>query len=68
MYEIKFKEVWTPRTSKNAISQTIITLVEQITKALGPDFRPYIPNLMPHLLKVFVHDDSEDKKVIKDVS
>lgn len=42
---------------------TIIMLIEHIAAALGPDFKPYVPGLMPYMLKVFLYDNSEGKSV-----
>ncbi|KAG0434650.1 hypothetical protein HPB47_018969, partial [Ixodes persulcatus] len=45
------------------IQSTIIMLVEQIVMSLGPDFKMYLPKLVPHALKVFMHDMSADRAV-----
>lgn len=42
---------------------TIIMLVEQIAAALGPEFKPYIPELMPAMLRVFLLDLSESRAI-----
>lgn len=46
---------------------TIIMLIESIAAALGADFRPYLPDLLPYMLRVFMHDDSHDKIISEQV-
>nr|QGN03465.1 target of rapamycin [Ixodes ricinus] len=54
------KEFW---IVNSPIQSTIIMLVEQIVMSLGPDFKMYLPKLVPHALKVFMHDMSADRAV-----
>ena len=35
---------------------TILTLIEQVAVALGGDFKMYLPQLVPHILKVGVEE------------
>ncbi len=42
---------------------TIINLVEQIVRAIGTEFKIYIPQVIPQVLKVFMHDNSSQKTV-----
>lgn len=56
------KEFWTPNSP---LQPTIIVLVEHIAVALGSEFKVYLPQLMPQILRVLVHDTSEDRKVTK---
>lgn len=54
------KEFW---TVNNPMQNTIILLVEQIVVALGAEFKIYLPQLVPHILRVFMHDNSSQKTV-----
>ncbi|KAK3104575.1 hypothetical protein FSP39_005244 [Pinctada imbricata] len=54
------KEYWTPNST---IQNTIILLVEQIVQALGTEFKVYLPQIIPQILKVFMHDTSEYRAV-----
>ncbi|RMX59040.1 hypothetical protein pdam_00009963 [Pocillopora damicornis] len=42
---------------------TIILLVEQIVTALGGEFKIYLPQIIPQILKVFMHDNSSQRSV-----
>jgi hypothetical protein len=42
-------------------------LIESIASGLGADFRPYLPDLLPYMLRVFMHDDSHDKIISEQV-
>lgn len=42
---------------------TIIMLIEQIAAALGAEFKPYLPDIIPAMLRVFMHDNSDGKSV-----
>lgn len=48
------KEFWATPSSV----VPIVTLVEEICNALGDEFRPYVPSLLPQLLNV-LHNDPE---------
>lgn len=50
---------WSPRSELNA---TIIPLIEDIVKAFGANFDPYLPDMVPKMLQVFVNDNSERKE------
>lgn len=47
----------------NPIQSTIILLIEQIVLALGGEFKLYLPQLIPHMLRVFMHDSSAGRSV-----
>lgn len=46
-----------------SIQSTIILLIEQIVVALGGEFKLYLPQLIPHMLRVFMHDNSPGRIV-----
>ncbi|KAG8434781.1 hypothetical protein GDO86_012940 [Hymenochirus boettgeri] len=50
-------------TMNNPIQSTIIPLIEQIVLALGGEFKLYLPQLIPHMLRVFMHDSSTGRSV-----
>nr|DBA16552.1 TPA: hypothetical protein GDO54_003933 [Pyxicephalus adspersus] len=50
-------------TMNNPIQSTIILLIEQIVLALGGEFKLYLPQLIPHMLRVFMHDTSAGRSV-----
>ncbi|MEE6485217.1 hypothetical protein FKM82_014211 [Ascaphus truei] len=50
-------------TMNNPIQSTIILLIEQIVLALGGEFKLYLPQLIPHMLRVFMHDSSTGRSV-----
>ncbi|BFZ23557.1 hypothetical protein BsWGS_26596 [Bradybaena similaris] len=54
------KEYWSSSTS---MQSAIIILIEQIVNALGTEFRIYLPLIIPQILRVFMHDTSENKIV-----
>nr|FAA04053.1 TPA: mechanistic target of rapamycin [Lymnaea stagnalis] len=54
------KEYWTNSTS---MQSAIIMLIEQIVNALGTEFRIYLPQIIPQILRVFMQDSSENKIV-----
>ncbi|XP_035824600.1 serine/threonine-protein kinase mTOR isoform X2 [Aplysia californica] len=54
------KEYWTTSTS---MQSAIIILIEQIVNALGTEFRMYLSQIIPQILRVFMHDTSENKIV-----
>lgn len=45
------------------MNTTIISLVEQSVTALGAEFRVYLPQIIPMILRVFMHDASEKRVV-----
>lgn len=51
-----------------SIQSTIILLIEQIVVALGGEFKLYLPQLIPHMLRVFMHDSSQGRTVSIKVS
>ena len=57
---VLIKEFWTP---ESPLQSTIILLVEAIALALGSEFKVYLPQLIPHILRVLTHDSSRDKQV-----
>uniref|UniRef100_A0A182MSJ1 Serine/threonine-protein kinase TOR n=1 Tax=Anopheles culicifacies TaxID=139723 RepID=A0A182MSJ1_9DIPT len=50
-------------TSAASLQSTIINLVEKIAIALGCEFKVYLPQLMPQILRVLLHDSSKDRTV-----
>ncbi|KAK0063750.1 serine/threonine-protein kinase mTOR-like isoform X1 [Biomphalaria pfeifferi] len=54
------KEYWINSTS---MQSAIIMLIEQIVNALGTEFRIYLPQIIPQILRVFMQDNSENKIV-----
>uniref|UniRef100_A0A6I8SE13 Serine/threonine-protein kinase TOR n=1 Tax=Xenopus tropicalis TaxID=8364 RepID=A0A6I8SE13_XENTR len=54
------KDYW---TMNNPIQSTIILLIEQIVLSLGGEFKLYLPQLIPHMLRVFMHDSSVGRSV-----
>ncbi|XP_050412148.1 serine/threonine-protein kinase mTOR [Patella vulgata] len=54
------KEFWTPTSP---MQSTIIRLIEHIVEALGTEFRVYLPQIIPQILRVFMHDNSSDRGV-----
>lgn len=54
------KEFWTPNSP---LQPTLILLVEHIAIALGSEFKVYLPQLMPQILRVLAHDTSKDRFV-----
>lgn len=64
-YIVPVQEFW---AVNSPIQLTIIMLVEQIVTSLGSDFKVYLPKLVPHALKVFMHDMSADRAVTAKVS
>lgn len=66
MYLVKFlqifkliNEFWTPQTP--TLQATLINLIEKIAVALGCEFRIYLAQLMPQILKVLAHDPSKER-------
>ncbi|XP_039949400.1 serine/threonine-protein kinase Tor [Bactrocera neohumeralis] len=56
------KEFWTVYTT---LQLTLINLIEQIALALGCEFRNYLSELIPQILRVLQHDTSKDRAVTK---
>lgn len=54
------KEFWTPNSP---LQPTLILLVEHIATALGSEFKVYLPQLMPQILRVLAHDTSKERFV-----
>ncbi|PNF25178.1 Serine/threonine-protein kinase mTOR, partial [Cryptotermes secundus] len=54
------KEFW---TINSPLQSTLILLVEHIAVALGAEFKIYLPQLMPQILRVLMHDTSKDRAV-----
>nr|CAD7392941.1 unnamed protein product [Timema cristinae] len=54
------KEFW---TINSPLQSTLILLVEHIAVALGAEFKIYLPQLMPQILRVLMHDTSKDRTV-----
>lgn len=60
------KELWTPN-SPLQLNLAILLLVEYIAVALGSEFKIYLPQLMPQILRVLAHDASEERIVTKNL-
>lgn len=54
------KEFW---VVNSPLQTTLILLVEHIAVALGAEFKIYLPQLMPQILRVLTHDSSKDRMV-----
>ncbi|CAH1772250.1 unnamed protein product [Owenia fusiformis] len=54
------KDYW---TLNSPMQNTIILLVEQIVVALGTEFKIYLPQIVPQILRVFMHDNSHMRLV-----
>ena len=54
------QEFW---TINSPLQSTLILLVEHIAVALGAEFKIYLPQLMPQILRVLMHDTSKDRTV-----
>lgn len=50
------------------LQSTIILLLEHIVTALGTDFKMYLPQLIPQMLKVFAQDTSPARTITCRVS
>lgn len=59
------QELWTPNSS---LQSTLIQLVEYIVVALGAQFKTYLSQLMPNILRILYHDTSNQRSVTKRVS
>ena len=46
---------------------TIIDLVESVVRAIGTEFKMYLPQIIPQILKVFMHDNTTKKAVTEKV-
>ncbi|XP_059477089.1 serine/threonine-protein kinase mTOR [Neocloeon triangulifer] len=54
------KEFWMVSTN---LQCTLILLIEHIAVALGSEFKVYLPQLIPQILRVLTHDNSKDRQV-----
>lgn len=54
------QEFW---TVNSPLQSTLISLVEAIAIALGAEFKVYLPQLLPQILRVLTHDISKDRHV-----
>lgn len=54
------KEFW---SVDSPLQPTIILLVENIASALGSEFKVYLPQLVPQILRVLMHDSSTERVV-----
>uniref|UniRef100_A0A8D9ABA5 Serine/threonine-protein kinase TOR n=1 Tax=Cacopsylla melanoneura TaxID=428564 RepID=A0A8D9ABA5_9HEMI len=57
---VLIKDLW---SSNASLQLTLILLIEHIAMALGAEFKIYLPQLMPQILRVLSHDTSQDRKV-----
>ena len=55
-------------TINSPMQNTIILLLEQIVSALGTEFKIYLPQIVPQVLKVFMHDNSPQRSITAKVS
>lgn len=55
------KDFWVPSSESTQI--TLINLVEKIAIALGCEFKVYLSQLMPQILRVLSHDNSKNRAV-----
>jgi hypothetical protein len=62
---VVLQEFW---TINSPLQSTLILLVEHIAVALGAEFKIYLPQLMPQILRVLMHDTSKDRTVTIKVS
>jgi len=64
-FEVIFFFVWLQEfwTINSPLQTTLILSVEHIAVALGAEFKVYLPQLMPQILKVLNHDTSKDRTV-----
>lgn len=58
------QEFWSMNSS---IQLKLISLTEEIAGALASEFKLYLPQIIPHVLKIFMYDDSANKDVTKNV-
>ncbi|XP_012554042.1 serine/threonine-protein kinase mTOR isoform X1 [Hydra vulgaris] len=56
------REYWV-LTSQVTLQNTFIDLIVQLSIALGGEFKLYLPQILPHMLKVFNNDQSEHQVV-----
>ena len=59
-----YQQYW---TVNSPMQTTIIHLVEQIVGALGTEFKVFLPQIVPQILRVFMHDTSPGKNVTSKV-
>jgi len=52
----------------NNMQSTLIKLTQEVAAALPSDFKLYLPQIVPHALKIFMCDDSRDKTVTLQVT
>jgi len=45
------------------MQNTIILLIEQIVGAIGTEFKVFLPQIVPQMLRVFMHDNSSGRSV-----
>ncbi|KAK3923760.1 Serine/threonine-protein kinase mTOR [Frankliniella fusca] len=57
---VLIREFW---TTNSPLQGTLILLVEHIAVALGAEFKVYLPQLMPQIMRVLCHDNSKDRNV-----
>ncbi|XP_038044243.1 serine/threonine-protein kinase mTOR-like [Patiria miniata] len=50
-------------TVNSPLQNTVILLVEQTVVALGGEFKLYLPRIVPQMLRVFMHDNSQGRVV-----
>ncbi|XP_055588723.1 serine/threonine-protein kinase Tor [Uranotaenia lowii] len=58
-----FQLVKTFWNSTYPLQSTLINLIEKIAIALGCEFKIYLPQLMPQILRVLLHDNSTNRTV-----
>ena len=45
----------------------MIDLLKTTVAAVATEFKLYLPDILPHMLKVFITDKSEDRVIIREV-
>jgi len=56
------RDYWSMQ-SPVSLQNTIINLVEQLAFALSGEFKLYLPQILPQMLRVFVHDNTTSRAV-----
>ena len=54
------RDVW---KAESPLQPTLIGLAEHISLALGSEFKIYLPQLVPQMIRVLSHDPSKDRHV-----
>ena len=57
------QDYWTVDGKNSGMQGTMILLIENIVGAIGTEFKVFLPQIIPRILKVFMHDTSERRAV-----